>query len=66
MADQFSGIGNVGPTYPVKPVERPGKDRPSGERKKKPPSRPETEDDDGSKKREDRDRPRDGQIDEYI
>lgn len=36
MADRFSGIGNIRPAYPVKPVEPSGKDRPSGERKRKP------------------------------
>lgn len=65
MADRFSGIGTIRPTYPVKPVEPSGKDRPSGERKKKPPAPAGTGEDD-DKTREDRSKPRKGQIDEYI
>ena len=43
MSDRFSGIGNnIPPAYPIKPVEPSGKDRPSGERKRKPPKRQET------------------------
>ncbi len=41
MSDRFSGIGNIPPAYPIKPVEPSGKDRPSGERKRKPPKRQE-------------------------
>ena len=48
MSDRFSGIGNIPPAYPIKPVEPSGKDRPSGERKRKPPKRQEKPSDDSS------------------
>ncbi len=65
MSDRFSGIGNIPPAYPIKPVEPSGKDRPSGERKRKPPKRQEIPAEDNGKN----EKPRDDsthQIDEYI
>lgn len=50
MADYFSGIKQIGPSYPVKPVQPTQKDREPGSRKKR--QRPETEkrnDDDDQK-----------------
>lgn len=64
MADRFSGIGNIRPSYPIKPVEPAGKDRPSGERRKKPLKRPagdDKEDEPGTPKQR-----KQGNIDEYI
>ena len=51
MADYFSGIKQIGPSYPVKPVQPAQKDREPGSRRKKRP-RPETEkrDDDDDQK----------------
>ncbi len=74
MADRFSGIGNIPPAYPVKPVEPSGKDRPSGERKRKPPQRrkPSPDEDDSSDNTYDKSRDRTSgesttrKIDEYI
>jgi hypothetical protein len=65
MTDRFSGIGNVRPTYPIKPVEPAGKDRPSGERRKKPPENPADADRNDDESREPVVRKK-GNIDEYI
>jgi len=64
MSDRFTGIGSVRPSYPVKPVEPSGRDRPSGDRQKKPADKPEDsgEADEGN----DSQRPKQGTIDEYI
>ena len=64
MSDQISGIKNVPPTYPVKPVRAGVKDRKSGQRKK-PIPQPEDELSDDDK--DDHGRP-DGHpsIDEYV
>lgn len=34
MTDFFSGIKNIGPTYPIKPVRPAQKDRETGKRRK--------------------------------
>ena len=64
MSDKFTGIGNIRPTYPIKPVEPSGKDRPSGERRRKRPERPpeqEGNDDEATVPARKK-----GTIDEYI
>ena len=43
MSDLFSGIGRIGPSYPVKPVLPPQKDREPGERHKDDRKKPESE-----------------------
>lgn len=40
MSENISRIPHVGPTYPVKPVQRSQKDRAPGERHKKEPGAP--------------------------
>ena len=65
MTDRFTGIGNVRPTYPIKPVEPSGKDRPSGERRKKPP-KPAAESDSGNDEAQSPVVKKKGSIDEYI
>lgn len=64
MSDPISGVKNVPPTYPVKPVQPGSKDRKSGERKKER-SRPDAESERGGDKDsgESGDRPT---IDEYV
>ena len=57
MSDPISGIKNVNPTYPVKPVQPAERDRESGKRKKDAP-RPESTDNESTE-----DKP---VIDEYI
>ena len=44
MSDLISGIRQIGPTYPVKPVSPIQKDREPGERHKKETPKPEHED----------------------
>ena len=66
MADRFSGIGNIPPPYPIKPVEPTGKDRPSGERKRKPPQRRKPPDDDSETTDQKQDESTTRKIDEYI
>lgn len=67
MAERTSGVGNIPPTYPVRPVDPARRDRPSGDRRREKPERPteEAEDDtaletppDGGVKK--------NRIDEYI
>ena len=65
MTDRFTGIGNVSPTYPIKPVEPAGKDRPSGERQKKPP-KPAAESDTRDDEQPMPPVRKKGSIDEYI
>lgn len=65
MADRFTGIDNVRPTYPIKPVEPSGKDRPSGERRKKP-SKPAAEPDTSDDEAQAPVVRKKGSIDEYI
>lgn len=43
MSDLFSGIGKIGPSYPVKPVLPAQKDREPGKRHKDDRKKPETE-----------------------
>ena len=43
MSDIFSGIGKIGPSYPVKPVLPAQKDREPGKRHKDDRKQPETE-----------------------
>lgn len=69
MSDRFSGIGNIPPAYPIKPVEPSGKDRPSGERKRKPPKRQEKPSDESSNDSSSNEKPQGEtthKIDEYI
>ena len=62
MSDFITGIKNVPPTFPVKPVQPGSKDRKSGERQKERP-KPET----GSEPESDDDRPGDSPtVDEYV
>jgi len=65
VANRFTGIGSVGPTYPVKPVSPPVRERPSGDRRKEPGQRPKDEEEEGTGET-DSDRPKKGRIDEYI
>lgn len=64
MGDRFTGIGSVGPSYPVKPVSPPVRERPSGDRRKEPGQRPKDEDE--GNEETDSERPKKGRIDEYI
>ena len=57
MADNISGIKNITPSYPVKPVQPSPRDRESGKRRKEPVHPEVPEDDDTT------DKP---VIDEYI
>jgi hypothetical protein len=43
MADYFSGIKHITPTYPVKPAQPVPKDRQTDRRKKEPRKKPEQE-----------------------
>jgi len=64
MAGQITGIKNVPPTYPVKPVQPGAKDRKSGQRKKPLPQREdELNDDDKDDNGRSDDHP---SIDEYV
>lgn len=65
MADSFRGIGHIGPAYPVKPVEPAGKDRPSGEKRRKPAERPHDETNEPESDEQQKGG-RGGKIDEYI
>ena len=56
MSDNISGIKNIKPSYPVKPVTPSQRDRESGKRKKDPPPPDRGTDDDDDKPA----------IDEYI
>ncbi len=60
MSDLFSGIGRIGPSYPVKPVLPAQKDREPGERHKDDRNKPETED------RQDDDDDNKPTIDEHV
>lgn len=59
MSDIISGINNVTPTYPVKPVQPANRDRKSGKRNpdRSPPDTGIKDDDDDDQK---------PQIDEYV
>ena len=57
MSDGISGVKNIRPSYPVKPVQPSEKDRESGKRRKDSPQKEPVETDDNS------DKPK---IDEYI
>lgn len=49
MQETISGIYRIPPTYPVKPVQPPNKDRETDRRKKPQDEAPEKKDDDGDK-----------------
>lgn len=61
MQETISGIYRIPPTYPVKPVQPPSKDRETDRRKKPQPEVPEHRDDDDSPS--DDDKPT---IDEHV
>ena len=59
MSDIFSGIKNIGPSYPIKPVQPTQKDREPGSRPKKR-QQPDTE------RRDDDDDEQTPHIDEHV